>query len=137
MITGSLPTLTPLLRFVFGTAFGNKHSKNQGKAPGRDIETIGGSNRKESKGFGSHGSGNRKPLVRYQDSVLLGTVNNDEEKGPDPGLGNQVAISTRPTPSPSTTNLPLSRIAVQRDFRWSAETVMPPEGTDPGTRGPK
>ncbi|KAK4198522.1 integral membrane protein [Triangularia verruculosa] len=129
MITGSLPTLTPLLRLVFGTAFGIRHSKNQGKTPGRDIETIGGSNRKESKGFASYGSGHRRPLIGgHQDSVVLGTVSNDEEKGTEAGLGNQIAISTRSSASPGFAEIPLSSIAVQRDFRWSAETVTPPDG---------
>ncbi|KAK4451224.1 hypothetical protein QBC34DRAFT_348224 [Podospora aff. communis PSN243] len=130
MITGSLPTLTPLLRLIFGTAFGNRHSRNKDeKNPGRDIETIGGSNRKE--GHASHGSGHRRLIGAHQDSILLGTVSNDEEKAVEPGLGHQIAITTRQSPSPGLTDVPLSNIAVQRDFRWSAETVTPQGGTPP------
>ncbi|KAK0656953.1 hypothetical protein B0T16DRAFT_452461 [Cercophora newfieldiana] len=134
IVAACLPTMTPLLRFIFGKAFASRHSNaKDALKPGREIVTIGGSGATGSSGLKSKEMGSRSErftdIARSLHSISDGEGNNASDMPVTPvswprtghnPLGNQVVISGPHAASVPEIPQPPS-IAVQRDFRWSAE----------------
>jgi len=133
IVTASLPTMRPLLRFIFGRAFASKQTHNGDEEEARrETMTIGGSFRK-SRGYasrlerlvGSHASSHSSNSVKSGDDDKDGRPDTPAPWPSAAGyaFGNRVTIYGKPVPSSA--DIPLVSITVRRDFRWTTETVHP------------